>query len=322
MADAGSGEIGVGAPAGSAWVAPMLGGAQWRAAVRRRGTLVSAEPGTTGVGGGMDVGEQPARDAATEDTARRYAVEPERMYDIALTNVVAGLAAMPVADRPAEWAERLLVALWNASVEIPDNPAFQGPDYFTYVRFQLPAPGQAFQANCLARQAERLVATTCGAAFFATQDATEPVYVLSVGTIESMLLYDDHRGDPIDLAEMAGRDVAGTETIPAGGQVMIGSPSRDFLTAAQARGLYRHLVDGWKVAEPRVALLITPQAVPTRNLVIQTMRENLPADEELVRMRCRMLSWYLPPSRSIVLRPEMMALSDMTPLAEYCTSGG
>ncbi|WP_129586320.1 hypothetical protein [Sphingomonas montana] len=248
---------------------------------------------------------------------KRYGIDPDAMFDLRLTTTISELVAMPVDARSADWTDHLLGALWNGSVEIATPPFFEGPDGFTYLRLDVPRGGAAFDSNCLARQAEMLVATGRGAALFASVEATEPAYVLPMGVIGSMLSYDDHRGDPTDLAEIAGQDGALRETLPAGSEVLVGAPSRDFLSPHQARALHHHLVHGWGVADPRVALLVTPGDRPSRSLVLDRTPAEVPGDPDSLTMVVRMLLWYLPPKRVLALRPDWLKVSSMNRLADY-----
>jgi hypothetical protein len=252
-----------------------------------------------------------------DDAGTRYAVDPEQMFDLSLTTTVSELAAVPKADRRPDWDARLLGALWNGSVEIPDPSFFQGPDGFVYARLQLPRPGAAFQANCLARHAETLVSTARGAALFASPDAVDPVYVLPMGVLDSMLRFDDHRGDPVDRREVEEYpELAKDGEIRPGSDAMVGSPSRAYLPPATARALHRHLHEGWKIDDPRVALMATAASAPSRSLVIDRTIDEVPGTVDPA-MVVRMLAWYLPPLRPILLRPPSMRIEDMARLADY-----
>ncbi len=249
---------------------------------------------------------------------RRYAIDTTRMYDLRSTARVADLLDVRPADRSDGWTEALMEAVWNASIEIPDPAFFEGPDGFTYLRLDLPRPGLPFESNCLARQAELLLSTARGAALFSSPDATEPAYVFPMGVIDSIVRFDSHRGDPADLAEIAQAPEAAVDgAIQPGGESLVGTPSREFLPPHTAKALHHHLTRGWGIAAPRVALMVLPNASPSRNLVIDRTIDEIPGAAGQAEAVVRMLLWYLPPRRSILLRPAGLALRDMALLSDY-----
>lgn len=248
----------------------------------------------------------------------RYAIDVNRMYDLRSTARISELLALPIEDRSVGWTEAFFEAAWNGSIEIPRTPFFEGPDGYTYLRLDVPRPGLPFESNCLARQAEMLLSTARGAALFASPDATEPAYVFPVGVIDAMVRFDSHQGDPIDLAEiMQAPHLSVDGAIQPNGESLVGSPSREFLPPHTAKGLHRHLVNGWGIAAPRVALMVLKNAAPSRNLVIDRTIDEIPGDARHAEAVVRMLLWYLPPRRSILLRPPSLAIRDMKLLSDY-----
>jgi hypothetical protein len=69
--------------------------------------------------------------------------------------------------------------------------------------------------------------------------------------------------------------------------------------------------------EPRIALVVDPQMTPTRNLVIGRKFSEFP-DQEIAAQAARMLLWYLPPRRYLLLMPENWSADQMRPLRELC----
>jgi hypothetical protein len=72
------------------------------------------------------------------------------------------------------------------------------------------------------------------------------------------------------------------------------------------------------MTDPCVALLMVPDLRPTRSLVIgkrvsDFAREGIP--EQQMHDRVRILSWYLPPSRTLMLMPEDFDDRSLIPLA-------
>lgn len=97
--------------------------------------------------------------------------------------------------------------------------------------------------------------------------------------------------------------------------VLVGTPSAEFLPPPVAAALLRHLEQEWGLADPRVQLLVNPKMKPRRSLVIGRKRSAFPEGAPIDDM-ARALLWFLTPSRSIILAPEEWDLGQMTPLKE------
>ncbi len=267
----------------------------------------------------VDVAQSPDA-AATASSV--FTVDPAKMFDLEGTGRLAEVFTTPRLARDEAWTARFFEAVWNASLQVGTPAVFQGPDYFAYVRVQLPAPAVAFDSNCVANLAAQAVDRTMGIAVFSSAQATEPEFVLSMGVLDSLLLYGSWRGDPIDLADLAaagqqqGASGIQTSTLKTDQQVLVGSPSATFLPAHTARALHRHLAEGWKIAEPRVALLVNPALAPTRNLVINRRLAEFP-NRETADRQGQMLRWYLPPKRGLLLMPDGWEEKDMLPLTNF-----
>jgi hypothetical protein len=268
--------------------------------------------------------EQPAYPAGTP--GRRYVSIPEERFDLEGTNRLAQVMEVPREQRDARWLEEFQSAAWNASMVLPTEPVFLGPDGMPYVRFQLPPIGEAVETNCLSNLFVSMAEQGLGAAFFKNNiDPPEAAeYVVPTGVLESLREYGTWDGDPDDLAELASRPQqhageSGIEKaeVETERQVMVGSPSESYLPKHTARLLYRHLTEGWKMEDPRIALVVDPQMTPSRNLVIGRKFSEFP-DPEIAAQAARMLLWYLPPRRYLLLMPENWSADQMRPLRELC----
>ncbi len=269
-------------------------------------------------------GEPPAYPAGIP--GRRYVSVPEERFNLDDTNRLAVAMEIPREQRDARWLDEFQSAAWNASMVLPAEPVFVGPDGMPYVRFQLPPVGEAVETNCLSNLFVSMAEQGLGAAFFKNNtDLPETAeYVVPTGVIESLREYGTWDGDPDDLAELAshpqqhaqesGIEKAEVETER---QVMVGSPSESYLPKHTARLLYRHLTEGWKMEDPRIALVVDPQMTPSRNLVIGRKFSEFP-DPEIAAQAARMLLWYLPPRRYLLLMPENWSADQMRPLRELC----
>lgn len=271
---------------------------------------------------------QPLAPSLVPTAARSFSRHRDDLFDLARTATLHHLLAVAAADRDEAWFARFFDAAWHGSVQMPAEQPFTGPDGFAYLRFDIPHPG-AFDSQSIGNLAPALVERGVGAALFATPD--DPIdaarYVFSMGQLDAMLRFDSAAGDPVDIAELARGDdpvvwdvADGTDhqrlTLRHQHQVLVGSPSADYLPPATARALYRHLVQGWKIAEPRVALMQDPAMSPSRTLVIGRRADGFGEGQD-VDGATRMLLWYFPPRRKLMLQPDSMSVDEMALLSGY-----
>jgi hypothetical protein len=311
---------------------PVAGGA--RIAYERR--AVEGE-GPMGLRDLFRRGRQPpaAPAAVPPPTAeRRFHRDRARMFDLAATGRLVALFAVPRDRRDAGWVTAFWDAAWRGSVALAEPKVFTGPDGFPYLRLDLPRPDAPFDSQCLANLAGDCLRSRVGAAFFASPDADpgQAEFVLTYGTIDSLLRYDSPDGDPVDLAEAEGpadgeafaveRGAwSRTLTTRAPHEVLIGSPSADYLppeTAAALCGYFEHV---WGLADPRVSLMVDMKLRPHRALVIGRKRSEFPPGANVDHL-ARTPLWYLPPSRSVMLMPEDGSLAGMTPLRSLFAAAG
>jgi hypothetical protein len=262
----------------------------------------------------------------TPTPGRRYVSVPEERFNLEATNRLAQAMELPREQRDSRWLDEFQGAAWNASIVLPTEPVFLGPDGMPYVRLELPPVGEAVETNCLSNLFASMAEQGLGAAFF--KNNTDPPeaaeYVVPTGVIESLRSYGTWDGDPDDIAELAAKPqqhagASGIEKteVETEREVMVGSPSEAYLPKHTARLLYRHLTEGWKMEDPRIALVVDPQMTPSRNLVIGRKFSEFP-DPEVAAQAARMLLWYLPPRRYLLLMPENWSADQMRPLSELC----
>jgi hypothetical protein len=263
---------------------------------------------------------------AASAPARRFISVPEQRFNLEDTNLLAQAMEIPREQRDLRWLETFQGAAWNASVVLPTEPVFLGPDGMPYVRLNLPPVGEPAETNCLSNLFVSMAEQGLGAAFFKTAaDPPEAAeYVMPTGVVESLRAFGTWDGDPDDAAELAKHPQQHEGTygiektdVERERQVMVGSPSEGYLPKHTARLLHRHLTEGWKMEDPRIALVVDPQMTPSRNLVIGRKFSEFP-DGELAAQAARMLLWYLPPRRYLLLMPENWTTEQMRPLRELC----
>ncbi len=265
----------------------------------------------------------PAPPPSHEVKPRVFVEDRDALFKLDRTQELSELFAVPGAERKGAWQGAFFHAVWTASLEVGTPPVFAGPDGFPYLRLQLPAPARAFDSNSLGNLARQAVERGQGTAVFASPTATEPEYVLSMGVLDSLLRYDSWLGDPVDLHDLEQQGIAqeragGLQTLTTtkNQQIMVGSPSPALLPPHTARALYRHLRDGWKIAEPRIKLMLNPAFAPARALVINRKLSEF-ASPEVASAQARALLWYLPPRRSLILMPESWTQQDLDPLTNF-----
>ena len=271
----------------------------------------------------MSGGSTPPASASSATRSRVFHEDREKMFDLAQTQVLSELFAVPRERRNAGWQGAFFHAAWTASLEVAEPPAFLGPDHFPYLRLQMPDPHKPFQSNSLGNLARQAVERTSGVAMFVSPQAAEPEYVMSMGVLDSLLTYDSWLGDPMDLAETANAPQAaqvegGLQQIrmEKSTQILVGSPSATMLPPHTARALYLHMRDGWNLAEPSVALMVNPSIAPTRNLVLNRRLGDF-ASPQAAGLEARNLLWYFPPGRGLMLMPDSFKPDDMRALTEY-----
>ncbi len=254
---------------------------------------------------------------------RNFSLDRENMFDLTNTTTLGELFAVPHPQRQAAWAVAFFTALWTASLEVATPNIFPGPDQFAYIRLQVPAPGKPFDSNCVANLAQQALDNIWGMAIFASPEATEPEYVLSMGLIDSLLNYDSWQGDPVDLNDLARQpppqaSTNGIQTFTAAKdhQILVGTPSKSLLPAHTARALYRHLTRGWNIVEPRVSLMMNPTIAPSRSLVLNRKLSEF-SSREIAGQQGRFLLWYLPPNRGLIMMPESWNDAEMKPLTDF-----
>ena len=261
---------------------------------------------------------QPRRDAGY----RRFERDPARSIDPAKTASLARLFAVPGDRRDEEWVMRFWETAWTAALASPEPPVVTGPDGFPYLRLDLPPDGADFEANSLMNVAPAMVEQGVGAALFASADAdvASPEFVIPMGVLDSILRFDNPAGEPNELEEVRrGPSGPGPTTIEAGEQILIGTPSAEYLSPPAARALHRHLSEDWGLADPRVAILVVASMRPSRSLVIGQSRSALlaaGATEAQISGWMQRIGWYLPPSRGLMLMPDDWDVGSMTPLRE------
>lgn len=257
----------------------------------------------------------------------RFHSDRAAMFDLARTGDLAALFTVPREQRDGSWLERFYDAAWFASVELAGDEAFSGPDGMPYLRLTLPREGVPFDSQCLANLAGACLDRGIGAAFFAApgEPPEAAQFVFPYGVIDSMVRYDSPNGDPVDLDDWSRPPPAPPKrgflgfgkAKEAPREVLVATPSADYLPPHAARALHHYLTVRWELDDPHIALLVDAHQRPSRNLVIGRKFSSF-GNEGFVQDLMRYTSWYLPPARGLALMPEDWSLGQMTPLRALC----
>lgn len=203
------------------------------------------------------------------------------------------LFEVPRETRDESWQTRFDEAVLRAPFVAGE--VMQGPDGFAY---RILASAKAGE------DAEKLTSVPAVA-----EDATEngygivldpdeqgaPAWVFHYGQLWSLREYESLHGDPEDEPG----DGGGAERIEKERQIMVGQPSEHMFPVWARRivDLYLRRVVG--IAEPKVLIMVDPEARPSRNLVFNLHPEDFP-DQAAFQMALQSLMWFLPPNRGVV----------------------
>lgn len=255
---------------------------------------------------------------------QRFHRDRSAMFDLSRTAELRQLFRPEREERDTAWYDRFYDVAWFASLAA--DGVYEGPDGLPYLRLNLPREGESFDSHCLANRAGDCLAAGWGAALFESADDPPEAaqFVFSFGVLDSLIRYDSPDGDPIDVAESAlppepsptkrGWFGLGAAKAPAR-QVLLATPSDQFLPPYVAKALYRHLTQKWRLLNPRVQLMTDMSLRPHRHLMIGERRSAFP-DEQAAWNAMQHVLWHLPPMRSAVLLPEDWRLEELTPLRD------
>lgn len=257
----------------------------------------------------------------------RFHRERAAMFDLDRTAELASLFEVPRDRRDPAWLARFYPAAWFGSIELAAPEPTIGPDNMPYLRLNLPRAHAPFDSQCLGNLVDQCLGQGIGAAIFSNPDDPPEAaqFVFPFGVLDSMARYDSAEGDPVDLDDWSRppppppkRGFLGFgRAKEAPRQMLVATPSADYLPPHAARALHHYLTVRWELDDPRIALAVDPGLRPTRNLVIGRKRSSF-ADEGFLNSLMNYTTWYLPPARGLAVMPEDWRLDEMTPLRELC----
>jgi hypothetical protein len=218
-------------------------------------------------------------------------------FDLAKTQVLAELFDTPRERRDAGWVERFYAAAPDASLAGFETQVRQGPDGFPYFEMAIPGEGK-FTPFCITRILDFVLDNGFGAVVWPNAQRTgEPGWVFTYGNLLSYSLggkFDDRSAE-----EMARR--GGGERLNVGGhKVMVGEPSESLLPARTRKVIEDYMRTVFKHPKPEIRLLVDPALNPPQQLMFNLNPQQFGGDEGRLMGALRRLSWFLPPSYSIL----------------------
>jgi hypothetical protein len=206
-------------------------------------------------------------------------------FDLAKTQVLHELFAVPQERRDDAWREAFFAAAPEASMATSEHQVLEGPDGFPYFALHVPRPATAFDSFCVTHVLDACLEHGFG--LLMTADWEHPEWVF-------------HYGDLWGLKEtgaFAVRRVIEPDRSKER-KVMTGAPSDTLLPP-----VVRHVIRSWLVAhgvaEPGVLLLHEPDALPVQSLVFSVFPDGFATRAEYDDFMGR-LAWFVAPQLDIV----------------------
>jgi hypothetical protein len=237
------------------------------------------------------------------------AAEPY-LGDLAKTNEVYHLVAVPKQDRDEAWDAALLANLPTASFRCGSPQIIQGPDGFPYFQLFLPEPGVSFQCYVIDRMKDDFLLER-GLGVVINPSQVGPDWVLSYGDIVNFALTREfYTSVETPFSKAVSDEVIATEE-----KVLAGQPSEALLPKA-VRTVLREYLQTNGIATPKVALLMRPLGNGTG--VSQDIAFNITPDdfgsEALYRNVMQQIGWFLPRHYSFVGMSEAALADSFQPL--------
>ena len=230
--------------------------------------------------------------------------------DLAKTNELFHLMAVPKPDRDEAWDAAFLANLAEASFRCGNPQIIQGPDGFPYFQLFLPEPGVGFQCYVIDRMKDDFLLER-GLGVVINPTPAGPDWALSYGDIVNFALTREF----YTTGETPFSRAVSDEVIETEEQVMVGQPNETLLPQA-TRDVLREYLQTNGVAMPKVALMMRRRRTGTG--VSQDLVFNITPDdfgsEALYRSVMQQLGWFLPRHYSFVGMQEAALADSFLPL--------
>jgi hypothetical protein len=228
-------------------------------------------------------------------------------FDLAQTQKLAALMAVPSEQQDAAWRADFLRAVPNASL-VSFNPQVQnGPDSFPYFQLALPDPGE-FTPFSIVYLLEGLLQNGAGVVVHTNVRRDQPpAWVFSFGDIVSYSLFQDFQGDPKVYANPVAPDENDRTVLRA-------SPSEAYLPAAARAAMGRFLRGPFRHPNPKIGLVTGASLSPRQSLVVNLRLKDYGGDAVRLGAAMRRLTWFVPRTYTVMALPDDWSDAEMAPL--------
>ncbi|WP_208178409.1 hypothetical protein [Hymenobacter negativus] len=223
------------------------------------------------------------------------AAEPY-LGDLAKTNELYHLVAVPKPERDEAWDAAFLANVSAASFRCGSPQIIQGPDGFPYFQLFLPEPGVGFQCYVIERMKDDFLLER-GLGVVINPTPAGPDWVLSYGDIVNFALNQEF----YTTEETPFSKELSDELIEGEEQVMVGQPNETLLPQA-TRNVLREYLQNNGIATPKIVLLMrhrTNGAGISQDLVFNITPHDF-GNETLYRSVMQQIGWFLPRHYSFV----------------------
>lgn len=217
--------------------------------------------------------------------------------DVSKTEEVDKLLSVPLAERNEAWKIKFYQVVDTASLSLPDENVFVGPDGFPYLLLNIPEPGNQYHSYSLRTVLGHCLENGLGLVI-ARGDMSKPEWVFPFGMLWCFKEFgqlevpaeEKIRGELLDETP-AGR--LSKEVVQESRQVMVGQPSQEYLPEYVRVSLRNFFAQRLNMPEIQAFLLLDPAAEPPQSIVFSVFPDQF-ANENEYGAVLSMLRWYLP----------------------------
>jgi len=212
--------------------------------------------------------------------------------DLAKTQILASLFAVPRDKRDHSWQESFLSNVTEASFTCHDPQVIQGPDGFPYFVLNIPEAGKPFSCFVIKHLKNDLLLDK-GIGVAVNLASGSPDWVFTYGDIVNYHLYNEF------YSPAEGQDPGRSETITEDENVLVAQPSAQYLPS-QTREILRQFLNRHGINDPKIALM----ARTIDNQTVQQLVFNLTPekfqDQAKFESIMSCIAWFLPRHYSYV----------------------
>ena len=190
-------------------------------------------------------------------------------FDLAETQKLAALAAVPVEDHDAAWCANFLSAAPNASLASFDPQIVVGPDRFPYFQLSLPDPG-AFTPFSIVHILKDVLEEGAGVVIHANlQRDQPPLWVFTLGDMLSYALFQNLAGDPKVLAN------PDPPADPDDREILRAVPNESYLPSTVRKAMGQFMRGPFQHPDPRIGLVTGASLRPRQSLMVNLRAKRL-----------------------------------------------